>query len=190
MKKNYLDVVANAFQEAKAWKFASLVLSLVCGGLAFGLVYESRNAPVVLVPYNFASDKGTITVKPNGVAGETSPEYLAQTALGDLSTVLNWTPEDVEIQHQRFLNRMTPELYAEQNVKLMQEATDFKTNTTTESFYPVGTRVDGPHNQVIVDGTLVRWTGEKETLRLKVTYTITYAPYKGYLHVAGLQIKK
>ena len=190
MKKTYLDVVANAFQEAKAWKFTSLTLGLVAGALAFGLIYESRNAPVILVPYNLATEQGPLKIKPNGKAGQTSPDYLIQIGLGDLATVLNWTPENVEIQHQRFLNRMTPELYAEQNVKLLGDAADFKNSSVTESFYPMGSRVDAAHNQVIVDGTLVRWTGEKETLRLKVTYTITYAPHNGYLHVSGLRIQK
>lgn len=190
MEKNYLDAVANAFQEAKAWKFACLALGLACSGLAYGIIYQSRNTPVVLVPYNFASAEGPQKVQPTGKGEQTDDAYMVQTALGDLATVLNWTPESVEIQHQRFLNRMTPELYAEQNVKLLTDAGDFKAAATTESFYPVGSRVDRVSHQVAVDGTLVRWTGEKETLRMKVTYKLTYAPYKGYLHVAGLRIEK
>lgn len=195
MKENYLDVVANAFKEARAWKYACFVLTGICAGLTVGLVYEAGNAPTVLVPYEFATanglatEKGPLTVQSLGTAGQTSPDYLSQVALGDLATVLNWTPGSVDVQHQRFLNRMTPELYAKQNVKMLTESAEFKSNSISESFYPSRSQIDVKQNQAVVDGTLVRWTGEKETLRLNVTYTITYAPYKGYLHVSGLRIE-
>jgi len=189
MSKNYLDVVANAFQEVRAWKYACLILGIVCFGLCYFLVSAAKNAPMVLIPYDFAVADGPQKIKPGGNDGMGSPDYLSQIALGDLATVLNWTPLSVEVQHQRFLNRMTPNLYAEQNVTLLAQAADFRNNSTTESFYPSGSKADAKGMQTVVDGTLVRWTGEKETLRLKVSYTITYAQYKGYLHVSGLQIK-
>ncbi|MBC8737243.1 hypothetical protein F6X40_10530 [Paraburkholderia sp. UCT31] len=188
-KTTYLDVVANAFGEAKAWKFACLALGAVCAGLTFGLVYQARNSPVVLVPFNFATMDGKQTVSPNGNFADASPDYLAQIALGDLALVLNWTPDDVLVQYQRFLNRMTPDLYAEQNVSMLAEANDYRTTGTTQSFYPTGARATSK-NEVIVDGTLVRWTGEKESLRMKATYTISYTPFKGFLHVSGLRIQK
>jgi type IV conjugative transfer system protein TraE len=186
----YTDAVANAFSEAKAWRAASVLLGLVVGILSIALVMQSRATPLTLVPYDFATSKGNITVQPTKDFSESSPDYLAQLALGDLALVLNWTPENVELQHQRFLNRMTPELYAEQNVAMMTQAVEFKSNSTTQSFYPTTTKVGNKGSQVVVEGTLVRWTGEKESVRVHVTYTITYAKTRGFAHVASLKIQK
>ena len=188
-KQTYLDNMANAFKEVRAWKSACLALGAVCCVLGFGLIYEERNAPMILVPYDLATASGNLKINPNGKAGEVSPDYLATIALADLATVLDWTPETVEMQTQRFLNRLTPSLYGDQNVDLMAKAGEFKSNSTTESFYPSGTRVDASQNQVIVDGTLVRWEGEKQALNKKLTYRISYDTYKGYLHVSRLKIE-
>ena len=188
MKKNYLDSVANAHDEVKAWKLASLTLGAVCAALTIGIVIQARNAPVILVPPNFAQADGPEKVKPNGNFAKESPDFLVTTALGDLATILNWTPEDADIQTRRFLNRMTPDLYAEQNAKLLGAAAQYKTDATTQSFYPTNSKVSSDGN-VEISGTLVRWTGEKEVFRTPVTYTISYTTYKGYLHVSALRIK-
>lgn len=189
----YSDAVANAFSEAKAWRAASLLLGLVVGILAIALVMQSRATPLTLVPMDFATSKGNVTIQPTKDFSQSSPDYIAQLALGDLALVLNWTPENVQVQHQRFLNRMTPELYAEQNVTLTTQAAEFRANSTSQSFYPNTTKVgngEGGSSKVVVDGTLVRWTGEKESIRVKVTYNITYAKSRGYAHVASLKIQK
>lgn len=186
----YTDAVANAFSEAKAWRAASVLLGLVVGILAIALVMQSRAAPLTLVPMNFATSTGNLKIQPTKDYSESSPDYLAQISLGDLGLVLNWTPENVVVQHQRFLNRMTPELYADENVRLMAQADEFKSSSTTQSFYPTTTKVSTSGSVVVVDGTLVRWTGEKESVRAKVIYTITYAKSGGYAHVASLKIQK
>ena len=190
MASKYTDAVSNAFSEAKAWRAATVLLGLVVGTLSIALVMQSRAAPMILVPANFASVDGPIKIQPTNEYGETSPDFLAQIALGDLALILNWTPDNVAVQHQRFLNRMTPELYAEQNVAMMTQASEFKSNSTTQSFYPTTTRVGAKGSVVVVDGTLVRWTGEKESIRARVVYTISYAKFKGYAHVASLKIQK
>lgn len=186
----YTDAVANAFSEAKAWRAASVLLGMVVGILAIALVMQSRATPLTLVPMEFATSSGNITIEPTKDYSASSPDYLAQIALGDLALVLNWTPENVEVQHQRFLNRMTPGLYAEQNIEMMGEAGNFKRTSTTQSFYPGTTRVGSKGSQVVIEGTLVRWTGEKESIRVKAIYTISYAKFRGYAHVASLKIQK
>jgi hypothetical protein len=190
----YSDAVANAFSEAKAWRAASLLLGLVVGILAIALVMQSRATPLTLVPMDFATSKGNVTIQPTKDFGASSADYIAQLALGDLALVLNWTPENVQVQHMRFMNRMTPDLYAEQNVTLSAQAAEFRSNSTTQSFYPNTTKVgngDGAgSSKVIVEGTLVRWTGEKESIRIRVSYVLSYAKYRGYAHVSSLKIQK
>ena len=189
MTTKYTDAVANAFSEAKAWRTTSLALMLLCGVLAFSLIYQSRTTPYILVPSDFATAQGNVKITPNQPYGTTSPDYLSQIALGDLALALNWTPNNVEVQTKRFFNRMTVDLYTEQNVAMMQQALSYKSSGMSQSFYPSTTKVKPNSNEVTVDGYLVRWTGEKESLRANVTYTITYVNYKGYAHVASLQIQ-
>lgn len=186
--KTYLDIIANAFSEARAWKFTSLVLAAVSAVLLAALIYESRNAPVVLVPYNFATESGRVKVDP-GARSDVSPDYVAQIALGDLAIILNWTPDNIELQYQRFLNRTTEELFAAQNVKLMAQAAENKASGITQSFYPKDVRFAPGKNEVTVTGQLVRWSGEKETVRTKIEVVITYKLYRGFLHVDDIKLK-
>lgn len=185
----YLDVVANAFKAAQAWRFASFTLAAVVAILSYALIYQSRNTPVVLVPYDLAVSDKTMAVPVNGELRGTSYEYMANTALSDLTLILNFTPDNVITQHQRFLNRVTEELYGQQRETLLAQADDYKRHTITQSFYPLSIKVNPESTVVEITGTQLRWTGGKETVRSSVTYLVTYTVFKGYLHVSDLRQK-
>lgn len=185
----YLDVVANAFKAAQAWRFASFVLAGVIAMLAFFMVHQSRNTPVVLVPYELASSGEKMTVPVNGELRGTSFEYMANMALSDLSLILNFTPDNVISQHQRFLNRVTEELYGTQNSALLAQAQEYKGRALTQSFYPTSVKVSPDSTQVEVSGTQLRWVGGKESVRSSVTYVVTYSVYKRFMHVSDLRQK-
>lgn len=185
----YTDLVANAFSEARAWKFATATLAAVCGMLAFGLIYESRNNPVILIPQNFAAENGVMKIQP-GQFADTSVDYLGQVALGDVALILNWRPETVVTQYQRFLNRATNDLYAKEQVRLTAEAAEHKSTATSQSFYPDSARVNPSRSSVEVEGTLIRWMNDKETVRSRIKIVVTYKIYKGYYHVADIELQK
>ncbi|MNR71644.1 TraE protein [compost metagenome] len=186
-KSNYLDVIANAFKTAQAWRTASMFLGAIALMLAAALIYQQRNTPVVLVPYDLASSGKQMTVTTNGEIRGTSYEYMANTALSDASLILNFIPDNVVTQTTRFLNRLTDDLYGQQREPLLAQADDFKRRGVTQSFYPADIRVSPDGKRVEIDGTQLRWVGGKETLRTKLTYVITYKVFKGYLHVADLR---
>lgn len=155
-----------------------------------GLLYQSNKVHTVLLPYDTATASGNIKLDlAASNYGEANPEYVANLALGDVGLLLNWTPETVIVQHQRFLNRITPALYAEQNVQLLQQAETFRVDGTTQSFFPEQTKI-AEGSRVRVSGTLVRWVGEKETLRMQVAYVVTYSKFRGFMHVSALSIEK
>lgn len=183
----YLDVIANAFKTAQAWKFATFTVGAVAAILAFALVSSTRNTPVVLVPYELATASERMTVTTNGEIKGTSHEYLANIALGDLSLILNFSPDNVVTQHKRFLNRLTEDLYALQKETLLGLADDLKRKGITQSFYPQEVRVTPEGTRVVITGTQIRYMAGKEMQRAPLTYIVSYKVYKGYMHVADLR---
>jgi type IV conjugative transfer system protein TraE len=154
--------------------------------LAFALVLSASEKPVVLVPAGFAESHGRVTVSPS--SGRSSPGYLSQIALGDLSLALDWQPDDVITQYRRFLNRLTNSEYASENIALMSEAHRDQANDVSQSFYPNRVFVNLPKLTVKVSGVLSRWEGGKQVLHSPVEYKVGYSNEGGYLHVSSLKI--
>jgi hypothetical protein len=189
MQTRYTDIIANAFSEVRAWQFTTIAVSCLCAVLAVALIWQAQSAPVVLIPSGLAETQGRIVVEPNARAG-TTPDYLSQIALGDLALILTWQPDNVLLQFQRFLNRATSELYARESVRLLAEAEAHRKEGSSQSFYPETVQVNVKGAQVIIDGYLVRWTGEKEVVRTKSRFTVTYQIQKGFPHVANLELAR
>jgi len=185
----YLDVIANAFSAVKAWRAAAFTLAAVVAFLAWALMYQARNNPVVLVPFELATSGKNMKVAVNGELRGTSQEYMANTAMSDLTLILNFTPDNVVSQHQRFLNRVTEDLFATQRDNLLAQADEYKRRVMTQSFYPDSVKVSTDSTRVEISGTQIRWMSGKETLRSRVTYVLTYKISQGYLHVADLRQK-
>jgi hypothetical protein len=187
-KTRYIDSIANAFSEARAWRATTLLLGALVVALVALNIYQSANKPTVLVPYEFAANKTPVTVETTGEIAGTSEEYLTNLALADLALVMNFTPDTVRTAHLRFLNRLTPDLSATQRAELASQAERYRTESRSQSFYPSDTRLVAK-NKVEVTGTVVQWTGDKEVLRAKTTYVVTYVIKQGYFHVADLRQK-
>lgn len=185
----YLDVIANAFSAVKAWRAAAFTLAAVVAFLAWALMYQARNNPVVLVPFELATAGKNMKVAVNGELRGTNQEYMANTAMSDLTLILNFTPDNVVSQHQRFLNRVTEDLFATQRDNLLGQADEYKRRVMTQSFYPDSVKVSTDSTRVEISGTQIRWMSGKETLRSRVTYVLTYKISQGYLHVADLRQK-
>lgn len=183
----YLEVINNLFAAKQAWKYSALMLSGVVAFLAYALVYQARNTPVALVPYELAATQTRVKVSGNNEIRGTSAEYMANLAMGDLAQILNFTPENVLTQHQRFLNRVTDELYASQKDKLTADATDLRKRGITQSFYPMEVKVSSDSSKVEVSGTQVRWSGSTELMRTSMTYYLTYKVKNQYMQVSDLR---
>lgn len=188
MKHRYTDILANAFSEARAWKLTTLCVSGLCAMLAITLVWQAASTPVVLVPAGLAESSERVTINPRNFEG-TSPDYLAQTALGDLALILNWQPSNVELQYQRFLNRLTSVQYARQSAPLIAEAQRHRSTGASQSFFPEDVQVDLRAGRVMVKGYLVRWEGSKEVLRQPARFAVTYVNQKGFLYVADIELE-
>jgi hypothetical protein len=190
MQIKYTDILANAFSEIRSWRLTALLLASLCTMLVVALIVQGSSTPVVLVPYGFETSQGPLKVAPGGKFAASDPEYLSQIALGDLGLILNWQPDDVGVQYQRFLNRATSDLYARESVRLLTEAKEHRAQGESQSFYPETTEVDAKDGRVQIDGYLVRWTGDKEVIRAKQRFNVTYRIQKGLLYVANVQLTK
>lgn len=178
----YPHGLAKAFNEGRAWRYATFVLSLISLALTGALVYEATHVPVTLVPYGMSLAKGAVKVSPGGAA---NGAYLAYVAQADLSLVLNWTPSTVKSQIERFLNRLTPAAYAQEQTALLADAKLNKRNDITESFYPNHIQYAG--NTVQVTGLLVRYAGSVKISSNPITYSLTYVFMQGTPYVSVIQ---
>lgn len=188
MQTKYPDMLANAFASVKAWRTATFMLGGVCAFLAASLAYQSLQAPAYLVPYEFASTDKPIKVQPGG--DHVNPDYLATVALGDLSLITTFHPDNVRVQFSRFLNRATPALFAEQEMRLTAEAKEYAEQKVSQTFYGNMTQVSKKGDRVEIKGWLVRNAGNKEILRREVTYTMAYKESRGMLFVDGVSLKQ
>jgi hypothetical protein len=183
----YLDVVSNAFKTASAWRSAFYITGAIAVALAFALVSAAKNTPVILVPQNFAMESGNMKVTTNGEIKGTNSQYLADVALGDLAMILDFTPDTVVTQYQRFMNRLTSSLYGSEKDTLLGQADELKKKGITQSFFPSDVRVTPDGKMVYVKGTQIRYVAGKEMQRAEVRYRVTYTFYKGYLHITDLR---
>lgn len=183
---HYLGVTANATRATQAWKYSAFLLGAMTLAFAYLYVNEVRNSPIILVPFELATSKGNMTVNVNGELRGTNSEYMANMGLSDLSLILNFIPDNVISQHQRFLNRLTEELFGQQRENLLAQAEDYKRNSVTQSFYASGVKVSQDSSKVEISGTQIRWIGGKD-IRTNVTYVLTYKSFKGFMHVSDLR---
>lgn len=183
MAAKFLDSLRNANVAAQGWRWAAMATTAMMGVLAVGMVWIATHQSIILVPSEIAQAAGPVKVAPGTYAQ--SPEYLGIVATSDVNLALTWTPGSVQNQYARFLNRMTPALYASQNVKLLDQAAAAKEGLVTQAFFPEKMQVVG-ENTVKVQGILARWEGEKQTYRSAVGYTLKYQSYNGYLHVDSI----
>lgn len=181
----YLSIVANAFRAINAWRSATFALSFCLLLLSFGYVKMMTSAPTYVIPYNLASADKEMKLQ---ASGELDPEYLSLIAIADLKLLTDFTPRNVTSQYSRFLNRLTPDLYAAENVRLTTEARANASGAVTQSFHQTSSEVDVTGNKVTIKGVLIRWEGEKEVLRKNTGYFITYETNKGFARVSYVEI--
>lgn len=183
--KNLLDISANAFSEIKAWKTITIILTALCVSLGFALISASKSTRVIIMPYSVATSTGHVTVdlQLTGEIRDTPQEYIANLAIADLGLILNYTPENVETQFRRFLNRLTTPTYGKQSSALLAEAATVKMKDFSQYFAPSSSSsnekalvVSYQNNSISVrvTGQLIRMMAGKEVARNTVVYTLTY----------------
>lgn len=186
-KMIYTDLVYNLAQAVKAWKVVTGILAALTVCSLYGMVFLATHQTVVLVPQNIAAAKGSVKVS---TASGWSDAYLGFIAEADLATVLNWTPDDVTLQYTRFLNRVTPDFYALQQVSLLADAVDHAKASEIQSFYPLSAKLVAA-DTITIHGTLSRWVGDKQVFHQPVEYTLTYVAGSGGLpYVSSLTTTK
>lgn len=186
MKLKFMEALNNAALTANGWRWTAYLTSALAGVMTIAMVWVSTHQTTILLPYNLAAMQGPVKVSAAGTVQ--AAEYLGTIATSDLGLALTWTPDTVKTQYARLLNRMTPALYATQNVKLIGEADLAVKQSLTQAYFIDHVSAIGD-NAVQVTGTLARWEGEKPTYRAEIAYLIKYESHNGYLHVDSITAK-
>lgn len=184
-----LNSISTAFKAVQAWKFATAVVSVMCGVLVYGIVQQANDKPVVLLPYEAAiSVNDKMVIPTNGSFKNMDANYLSNIAASDISLLLNYIPENVIQQRKRFLARLTPQSAALYREDLDKEAQALYKEGKSQSFSPVKIEVLPNSGQIKLTGKLVRVLGGQVVLDTSITYLISYKSTQGYLHVS--EVKK
>lgn len=181
----YLEALVNLSRERNAWKHIAYLLGSVCVFLSVSMVWLRADAPAYIVPYELALAGEEVSVAPRSVI---DPKYLTYLAEADIQLLTNWTPETIGLQYQRFLNRATRELRAQQEIELIKEATKLTKGIAIQSFYIKKTEVLD-QTTVRLTGELVRWEGEKLAFRTPIKYLVEYAIENGYAEVNTVTVE-
>lgn len=176
-----LDSVKQGVVEAKVWRSAFKFMAVVAFALLAGLLWFVAHPSIVLLPQGVAEATGPMKVT---VGKATDPQYLTEVALSDLGLLLDWTPDTVTTQYARFLNRVTPALFASKQVSLVAEAQKHQKAAETEAFFPKTTTVQGLTVSVV--GELDQWIASNQVVHQDTTYVVTYQFEGGMLHVASV----
>lgn len=181
----YLETLVNLSRERNAWKQITYLLAVVCVLLGASLVWMRADAPAYIVPYELALSGDKVQVMPRGVI---DAKYLTYLAEADIQLLTSWTPDTVEIQYQRFLNRTTRELRAQQEIELIKEAKKLTKGIAIQSFYVHKSEVVDK-TTVLLSGNLVRWEGEKLAFKTPTQYRIDYVVRNGYAEVNSVSVE-
>lgn len=173
----YLNIIKNQWLVARAWMMTSVIFMITTLFFAIKLGQVSLEVPVRLVPYDFAASNGYVTVSDSGVGDKES--YIADIASADVLNYASWTNQTIVNQHSRFVNRMSPSLYAKQGRVLLEKAEDKKKSEESQTFFVTRTEVNKDKTQVRVVGTLSMYQGRERTRRMEMVYTLTYNSKNG-----------
>lgn len=169
-----MDALRNQAKSSRAWMSVTLFLMGLIVFLVLALAAQSVNTPVRLIPQQYDAATGPIEIA-SKLSG--SEDYLTQVAIADVQNYTTWTPKTAPSQMARFVNRMTPKLYASQGAALMERAANLGGSEQSQSFFIDRTSVGGTN--VIVEGTLTIWQGKEQVSNIRMVYTVGYVKQGG-----------
>lgn len=169
-KQDFKGSLGSAHKSKRFWQLTTIVSVAVVSLLAVTNMRQAHNHQAILVPYGTVSMNNQVKV-----TGKIQQDavYLGMLARADISTLLNWQPNNIDRQMQQFEARLTPAAYANYSVQLETDAKKFKSGNVSESFYINEMKFNAP-NQIKVSGRIKRWSGHDLTIATDVAYTITY----------------
>lgn len=183
MSTRYISKLRNLARERTAWVFVSLILGAVALGQMYGMLRLYESHTTALVPYNIMDAKGPIKISSKGGY---SPEYLTLLATADLPLKTNWTPANIQTQYARLLNRLDPDLFAQESARLLAEAKEVADKgSDSQVFHITKTSVLG-ENKVKLMGVLIRNKGEKQVFNSRFSFVIEYKRTQGIPMISSI----
>ena len=166
------------------WQLLCLALTLLAFILASAIVNAAANVQIKIKPLSSA------TTAPMSLASKDTQEFqgsvedlLSKTALSDLYLILNYTPDTVVAQTERFITRLTPSTRQTRTSELLVQA-----NTAREANFSLrfdlievkdGISVSFPSSPdqpytVKLAGNLIRLRNGIPPIRVTTSYVLSY----------------
>jgi conjugal transfer pilus assembly protein TraE len=131
------------------------------------IVLIKKDTKIILVPNNLSQETVLYSNK-------ISNEYLEAFTRDIIYSFLNITPNNIEYNEKIILSLIHPRFYGTIKTQLQNIKTNVKTQKFTTAFYPVFMILNNKKLNVIVDGTLITFLGQKEISKVKKRYSIDY----------------
>jgi len=179
------SVTANLIKNRDSWKTSAFIMTGIVVFCLWALFFQKTNEAAYIISYEHVVSEGKLKVTP---AEGTAQEYLALLASADISSLLNWKPKTVLNQYSRFLNRTSPEFYAQNHVRLINEANDHSDHNRSQTFYvdPMSITVR-KGNKVLFTGELNLWEGDVKVFSRTQTFQLTYLKQRGFYTVLSAE---
>lgn len=149
--------------------------------LAFGLVYSIFHERVVMSPVMAPEYKMMIT------NNKASPEYLNLLARNILDLLLNITPNNVQAQQNELMTLVDSKYRDELQSKLMDIATQVKTNNLSQNFYVQTIKIINKDNVIYVMGTLNQYIDKNISSSKHQNYKLTFIINNYIPKIAGIE---
>ena len=146
-----------------------LAVSLIICNLTLGILlwHESDKKDIILIPANM-NHKSEITN--TGV----NAAYLESIAVMLINNRLNITPKTVKNNNANILKSVSPQYYASFKKKLFTDESVIKSSKISSTFFIRSTHADVINLRVSINGTLVRWVGERKIGEDDKEYILTF----------------
>lgn len=182
MDKKTFDEELNSLREAVKTKSRNEKL-LVIGNviLAAVLALNYNKERIVQVPTMAPQYKMMIS------NNKASPEFLDAMSRNILDLLLDITPNNVQAQQNMLISMAEPKYRDELQSKLMDIASQIKSNNLSQNFYIQSVKIVNKPNVVFVTGTLNQYIDKNIANSTRVNYKLTFTIKNFNATIAGIE---
>lgn len=182
MDKKTFDEELNSLREAVKTKSRNEKLLVIGNVILAGVLALNYNKErIVQVPTMAPQYKMMIS------NNKASPEFLDAMSRNILDLLLDITPNNVQAQQNMLISMAEPKYRDELQSKLMDIASQIKSNNLSQNFYIQSVKIVNKPNVVFVTGTLNQYIDKNIANSTRVNYKLTFTIKNFNATIAGIE---
>lgn len=182
MDKKTFDEELNSLREAVKTKSRNEKLLVIGNVILAGVLALNYNKErIVQVPTMAPQYKMMIS------NNKASPEFLDAMSRNILDLLLDITPNNVQAQQNMLISMAEPKYRDELQSKLMDIASQIKSNNLSQNFYIQSVKIVNKPNVVFVTGTLNQYIDKNIANSTRVNYKLTFSIKNFNATIAGIE---